>query len=73
MSLLLYVPIPWSAINLVDYFIIRKGDYAVDELFQRDGGRYGRWNAIGLSTYAIGLAVQIPFMVTPMFTGPHGL
>lgn len=69
-TILLYVLIPWSAINLVDYFIIRKGDYAVDELFQRDGGRYGRWNAIGLSTYAIGLLVQLPFMVTPMYTGP---
>ncbi len=71
-TLLLYVLIPWSAINLVDYFIIRKGDYAVDELFQRDGGRYGKWNAIGLGTYAIGLLVQIPFMVTPLYTGPVG-
>ena len=39
-------------------------------LLQRDGGRYGRWNAVGLSTYAIGILVQIPFMVTPMYTGP---
>lgn len=68
-TILLYVLIPWSAINLVDYFIIRKGDYAVAELFQRDGGRYGRWNAVGLSTYAVGILVQLPFMVTPMYTG----
>ncbi len=71
-TILLYVLIPWSAINLVDYFIIRKGHYAVDELFQRDGGRYGKWNGIGLGTYAIGLLVQIPFMVTPLYTGPLG-
>ncbi len=69
-TILLYVLIPWSAINLVDYFIIRKGHYAVDELFQRDGGRYGKWNGIGLTTYAIGMIVQVPFMVTPMYTGP---
>lgn len=69
-TVLLYVLIPWSAINLADYFVIRKGHYAIDELFQRDGGRYGRWNAIGLSTYAVGLVVQLPFMVTPMYTGP---
>lgn len=69
-TILLYVLIPWSAINLVDYFVIRKGEYAVDELFRRDGGRYGRWNAIGLWTYVIGLAVQVPFMVTPMYAGP---
>lgn len=71
-TLLLYVLIPWSAINLVDYFVIRKGDYAVDELFRRDGGRYGKWNGIGLGTYALGLLVQIPFMVTPLYTGPLG-
>ncbi|MFT4164010.1 MAG: cytosine permease [Microlunatus sp.] len=69
-TLLLYVLIPWSAINLADYFIVRKGHYAVDELFQRDGGRYGRWNTVGLLTYAIGMVVQVPFMVTPMYTGP---
>jgi len=69
-TILLYVLIPWSAINLVDYFIIRKGHYAVDELFQRDGGRYGKWNAIGLGTYAVGILVQIPFMITPIYTGP---
>lgn len=69
-TLLLYVLIPWSAINLVDYFIVRKGDYAIDELFRRDGGRYGRWNLVGLGTYALGLAAQVPFMITPIFTGP---
>lgn len=69
-TILLYILIPWSAINLVDYFIIRKGNYVVSELFERDGGRYGRWNVIGLSTYAVGILVEIPFMVTPVFTGP---
>lgn len=69
-TILLYVLIPWSAINLIDYFILRKGHYAVDDMFRRDGGRYGRWDAIGLVSYAIGLLVQIPFMVTNLFTGP---
>ena len=68
--ILLYVLIPWSAINLADYFIVRKGDYAVHELFERSGGRYGRWNLFGLACYAIGLVVQVPFMVTNMYTGP---
>ncbi|WP_203338750.1 purine-cytosine permease family protein [Nocardioides limicola] len=68
--LLLYVLIPWSAINLADYFIIRRGHYVVVDLFARDGGQYGRWNRVGLTSYAIGLAAQLPFMVTPLFTGP---
>lgn len=67
---LLYVLIPWSAINLVDYFILRKGHYAVDDMFRRDGGIYGRWDHIGLVSYLVGILVQIPFMVTTMYTGP---
>ena len=69
-TILLYVLIPWSAINLVDYFILRKGHYAVDDMFRRDGGVYGRWDGIGLAAYLIGMLVQIPFMVTNMYTGP---
>ncbi|QBE49318.1 purine-cytosine permease family protein [Leucobacter triazinivorans] len=70
LTLLLYVLIPWSAINLVDYFIVHKGEYSIADMFMPDGGRYGKWNAVGLWSYAIGLAAQIPFMITPLFTGP---
>ena len=69
-SILLYVLIPWSAINLVDYFILRKGHYVVDDMFRRDGGRYGRWDRVGIVSYLIGLLVQVPFMVTNLYTGP---
>ncbi|WP_043056918.1 purine-cytosine permease family protein [Enteractinococcus helveticum] len=70
LNLLLYALIPWSAINLADYFIVKKGDYEVADLFRRDGGRYGKWNAVGLVSYFIGLASQIPFMMSPFFDGP---
>lgn len=70
LSVLLYVLIPWSAINLVDYFVVKKGHYAIGDLFDRTGGQYGRWNAVGLSSYAIGFIAQVPFMITPLFTGP---
>ncbi|GAA4970579.1 NCS1 family nucleobase:cation symporter-1 [Nonomuraea thailandensis] len=69
-TILLYVLIPWSAINLVDYFVVRKGHYDVNAFFAADGGPYGRWNMPALVIYGIGLLVQIPFMVLPMFTGP---
>jgi NCS1 nucleoside transporter family len=69
-TILLYVLIPWSAINLVDYFLIRGGDYDVDAFFATDGGRYGHWNVPALVIYVLGLLVQVPFMVLPMFVGP---
>lgn len=70
LTLLLYVLIPWSAINLVDYFVIRKGEYSVGDLFDPEGERYGKWNAVGLVSYGVGLLAQLPFMVNPLFTGP---
>ena len=35
LTLLLYVLIPWSAINLTDYFVVRKGEYDISALFDR--------------------------------------
>ncbi|UOT02453.1 cytosine permease [Rhodococcus opacus] len=69
-TLLLYVLIPWSAINLVDYFLVKHGDYDVDSFFAADGGIYGLWNTTALAVYAVGIVVQIPFAVTPSFSGP---
>ena len=37
-SLLLYVLVPWTAVNLVDYYLVQHGDYAVDDFFRADGG-----------------------------------
>ena len=70
LSVLLYVLIPWSAVNLVDYYVIRHGSYAVDEFYASDGGRYGRWNAGSLIVFAVGVLAQVPFMATPFYTGP---
>jgi len=60
--------IPWSAINLVDYYWIRKGRYVPAELFTPDG-RYGRFNAAGLVSYTIGCLCQIPFISQEFYTG----
>ncbi|MCW4355753.1 cytosine permease [Hoyosella sp. YIM 151337] len=68
--LLLYVLVPWSAINLVDYFLVRHGDYDVAAFFAADGGRYGYWNWTALGAYLLGIVVQIPFAVTSLYTGP---
>ena len=68
--LLLYVLIPWTAINLVDYYLIRKGDYNVSAFFERTGGIYGRMNWVGLSVYLVGIVVEIPFVNTTLYQGP---
>ena len=32
--LILYLFIPWTAINLIDYYVVRRGHYAVEEIFK---------------------------------------
>jgi len=67
--LLLYVLVPWTAINLVDFYLVRRGDYDVASFFRADGGRYGRWDLGTLGCYGVGIVVQIPFVSNPLYTG----
>jgi len=68
--LLLYVLVPWTAINLVDYYLLRHGHYDVASFFRRDGGIYGRVNSVAVQWYLIGIVVQLPLVSTPLYTGP---
>ncbi|MCA8102894.1 cytosine permease [Burkholderia contaminans] len=67
--LLLYVLVPWTAINLVDYYLVCHGEYDVDSFFRQDGGIYGRFNTIAVGSYVIGIVAQAPFMATDLYTG----
>src|ERR1700733_9984714 len=69
LAVLLYLFTPWTAINLVDFYLVRRGHYSIREIFNADG-MYGRWNWRGLSAYALGFAVMVPFFSTGMYTGP---
>ena len=67
--LLLMVFTPWSVINLIDYYKVSGHRIDVAALYNPDG-RYGRWNAVALVSYAIGILVQIPFLSQALYTGP---
>ena len=68
--LLLYVLVPWTAINLVDYYLLKHGIYDVPSFFRRDGGIYGRVNGAAVSCYMVGILVQWPFINTHLYQGP---
>ena len=68
--LLLYLLIPWTAINLVDFYLVKHGRYDVGSFFKPDGGIYGRFNVPACVVYVIGVAVEVPFISTTLFTGP---
>lgn len=64
----LYLLIPWSAINLADYYWVCRGHYDVGELYDAKG-RYGRFNRRTLAVYAVSIIGTIPFMKLSFYTG----
>ena len=59
--ILLYLLIPWTAINLVDFYLVRRGKYHVESFFHPNGGIYGRFNWVAIVAYAIGVLSEAPF------------
>ena len=66
--LVLYLFVPWTAVNLVDYYIVRRGHYAIAEIFNPHG-IYGRWGWRGITSYLVGFAAMLPFLSTSKYTG----
>lgn len=67
---MMIVLVPWAVINLADFYLVQKQRYHIPSLFDATGGIYGRFNPNAVSAYAIGILVQLPFAVTPIYTGP---
>lgn len=68
---LLLVLVPWASINLIDFYLIKKGQYDIASIFSADGGIYGRFNHHAIIAYACGILVQLPFANTSLYVGPY--
>jgi nucleobase:cation symporter-1, NCS1 family len=70
LSIMLYLLAPWTSVNLIDYFFVRHGRYAISHLFM-PLGIYGAWGSKGLAAYLLGIAATLPFIALPgIYTGP---
>ncbi|WP_443692364.1 purine-cytosine permease family protein [Pseudomonas protegens] len=67
--LMLYFLVPWTAVNLADFYLVRKGRYAISDIFNH-AGIYGRWSSAGLLAYFLGLLAMVPFMSLSFYQGP---
>ena len=67
--LMLYFLVPWTAVNLVDFYAVRHGKYAITDIF-RANGVYGNWSWRGIVAYSVGFVVMIPFFSLSFYTGP---
>lgn len=78
LSFLLLGFVPWGAVNLIDYYWVRKGEYNVDEFFNPRGiyfhdpktWTFGGINWQAIIAYVIGIATGLPFMSNGLFVGP---
>jgi nucleobase:cation symporter-1, NCS1 family len=68
---MLYLLAPWTAINLLDFFLLRHGHYAITDLFTPNG-IYGTWNRFGVTAYLVAIVVEIPFAYIPGFYESKG-
>lgn len=68
-ALMLYFLVPWTAINLVDFYFVRRGKYSIDDIFAQDG-IYGKWGYRGLGSYIVAFLAMIPFFSLEFYTGP---
>ncbi|ULN48261.1 cytosine permease [Mycolicibacterium goodii] len=66
LTLNLAILVPWTAINLIDYFVLKRGRFVITDLL-RPSTAYGMWSMRGLIAYAIGLAFMAPFLVVDGF------
>jgi purine-cytosine permease-like protein len=64
----LYFMIPWTAVNLIDFFFVRKEKYAILEMF-KPRGIYHAWGWQGIVAYLVGFVSMIPFFSTTIYTG----
>jgi len=68
-NVLLFFFVPWSAINLVDFYLVRHGHYDVQSFFTPKG-IYGGIQWRPSICYLIVLGVQVPFLDQTFYTGP---
>ncbi len=61
--------IPWTSINLVDYYLLRRGQYNVKDIFDVNG-QYGKVNKINCLAFAVSIVAEIPFVNTSFYIGP---
>jgi nucleobase:cation symporter-1, NCS1 family len=68
LSAMVYMLVPWSAINLADYYLVRKGSYDIAAMFDIHGcyGAY-RWRTIAV--FLLGIAAQQPFVSFTFYKG----
>ncbi len=69
LTVILYILIPWSVINLTDYYVLRHGKYRTADFYEKNGS-FGTVNMRAMLVYLIVFGIEVPFMNTTVYEGP---
>jgi nucleobase:cation symporter-1, NCS1 family len=69
LTVILYILIPWSVINLTDYYVLRHGQYRTADFYEKNGS-FGRVNLRAMIVYLVAFGIEVPFMNTTVWEGP---
>ncbi|WP_153722064.1 purine-cytosine permease family protein [Sporosarcina cascadiensis] len=68
LGFVLFFIIPWSVINLTDFYILKRR-YHHEEFMKKDG-QFGRLNFRTMGIYLFTILCQVPFINTEIYQGP---
>lgn len=66
---LAYFLIPWTAINLADFYLVRRGNYDMAAIFQAHG-IYRAVNWRTMIAYVVAIVAEVPFVNSTFYVGP---
>ena len=69
LDVLAFIFLPWSAINILDFYFFRGGNYDVNSLYT-PRGIYGRFQPLPVICYLLGIGVELLFLDQAFYVGP---
>jgi NCS1 family nucleobase:cation symporter-1 len=69
LGIMVYLLVPWTAVNLMDFYVVRRGRYSISDIVNPRGA-YGQWSWQGLTAYFAGFIAMIPFFSLSFYVGP---
>lgn len=68
LGFILFFIIPWSVINLTDFYVLKKDNYPPEAFMEKDG-IFGKLNKTTLVVYLLAITCQVPFTNTEIYQG----
>lgn len=69
LGFILFFIVPWSVINLTDFYLLKRQNYKPDDFINKNG-IFGKLRTSSLAIYLLSIISQIPFINNGIYQGP---